>query len=696
METVLIAEEAILILPAAAFGSNCIARFTLSGSGSYYISSNGTETTASIQQFPNGWYRCSLTSQATATASPPVQFRLSGSSTNGTQNYTGDGTSGIYVWGAQLEAGSFPTSYIPTEGSTVTRAADVTSITGRNFGSVNLLPYSEEFDQTGTLSRASLIPNDALAPNGSLTADKLVEDTSDGTHFNRSVENSANIPTNFSIYAKSAGSDLVLNAQNPDSGAYRVYFDLSNGTSTVLQNTSVTGSNSITDVGNGWYRCSINYSFTESDAYYLDKGTGSLGTNSYTGDGTSGIYLWGAQLEEGSTATDYIKSDVNFTSRGSTATYYDVNGVIQTAAVDEARTAAYLPDGNGNFVSAGDLLLEGSGTNLLSYSEEFDNAAWNISSGLFDFSSGSVVNAAIAPDGTLTADKLAPDASFTRNHMLRRSCNTGAVTYSVYLKPAGYNFAYLFFTQDNYEVMFDIANGTVVSENNSNVKGFIEYAGNGWFRCSAYNATGTQTEVRMYIAEASNKPNYSGDGTSGVYIWGAQLEANSYPTSYIPTSGSTATRAADVSTSAATFGNSWYEQSEGSFYGKWTTSATDSSTLFIASDNSANNYVYNWIDGDGDLRFRVRVSASNAFNEDTAITADADNKSVLAYAVNNFAAVLNGGTIISDFSGTVTTDLDRLDIGIYYSGLNVLNGTIRRLTYWPTRLSNDTLQTITT
>jgi len=126
-----------LVLPVGGFGANCIASFTLSGAGSYYITTSGTGTTADIQQFPNGWYRCWLTSQATATASPGVQIRLSSSSTNGTQNYTGDGTSGIYVWGAQLEADSFPTSYIKNVDAVLgaIRAADVASISGSNFSS---------------------------------------------------------------------------------------------------------------------------------------------------------------------------------------------------------------------------------------------------------------------------------------------------------------------------------------------------------------------------------------------------------------------------------------------------------------------------------------------------------------------------------------------------------------------------------
>jgi hypothetical protein len=124
-----------LILPLAGFGVNVTASFTLSGVGIYTISTSGTSTSAGIQAYPNGWYRCYLTSQATASANPSSQFRLSDSSTNGNANYAGDGTSGIYVWGAQVEAGSVPTSYIPTTASTVTRSADNAQMTGTNFSS---------------------------------------------------------------------------------------------------------------------------------------------------------------------------------------------------------------------------------------------------------------------------------------------------------------------------------------------------------------------------------------------------------------------------------------------------------------------------------------------------------------------------------------------------------------------------------
>ena len=108
-----------LVLPTAAFGVAVQAAFTLSDAGSYTINISGTNTSARIIPYPNGWYRCYLTSQATATDSSNIQIRISNSPTDATTTYQGDGTSGIYLWGAKLELGNVITPYVADSGITL-------------------------------------------------------------------------------------------------------------------------------------------------------------------------------------------------------------------------------------------------------------------------------------------------------------------------------------------------------------------------------------------------------------------------------------------------------------------------------------------------------------------------------------------------------------------------------------------------
>ena len=643
----------------------------------------------------NGWWRCQLT--LTPAGSTLYEWRV-GNADNGN----------VYLWGAQLEAGSFPTSYIPTEGSTVTRAADVTSITGRNFGSVNLVQYSEEFDQN-TQTKLSVTPNAIIAPNGQLTADKLVL-TQTGHAY---VE----------VYSGSVVST---------SNAYG-YIDLTTGES-VKQNGSWLGS-TVTDVGNGWWRIIITSDTNYTLSFYAKKGevnyvtwqlltlarigvsdTANINNTSASG----GIYVWGAQLEEGSTATDYIKSDVNFTSRGSTATYYDVNGVIQTAAVDEARTAAYLPDGNGNFVSAGDLLLEGAGTNLLPYSEEFDNAWWDKTSG--SGATGITANSIIAPDGTLTADTLFPDVytGTDGNQFVRLTDNqqfdeNTTYTFSLFAKKGGVDYlkitAVNFNTpRDHYAVNFNLDAGVVDDTDSfgtpTNTSSSITDVGNGWFKCvitfNLPGALGDNSNVEILPVKTSN-PTWVIYGRVNdptltpadyVYIWGAQLEQSSYATSYIPTSGSTATRAADVSTSAATFGNSWYEQSEGTFFVR--TQAQNDSVIIVADDGGFSNRKPQLAVGAASAMETAYVASNSVVASlSNSNTANTVFNGAVVYKVDDYAAVINGGTVISDTAGALPSNCTALRIGAFFNGGNPMDGTLRRLTYWPTRLSDDTLKTIT-
>jgi hypothetical protein len=176
-------------------------------------------------------------------------------------------------------------------------------------GSPNLLRWSEQFDNAvWTKDGTSTTANATTAPDGTATADKLVEAATTATHW--LYQQNAAVPAGLvtlSVYVKAGERSrfgLLLN--NGTDGTYgSATFNLSSGTVETLN----AGIATITDVGNGWYRCTLTGTTTISSAQnwytYL---LGVSGGSTYTGDGTSGLYLWGAQLNEGSTPLPYVKT----------------------------------------------------------------------------------------------------------------------------------------------------------------------------------------------------------------------------------------------------------------------------------------------------------------------------------------------------------------------------------------------------
>ena len=595
----------------------------------------------------------------------------------------------------QLEQGAFATSVIPTSGSTVTRAADVAGIYDDNFGvfRTNLLQYSEEFNNaawTPTSTAASVTANAGTAPNGTTTADliKGVSVAADQVYQTVTVANTT--AYTLSYFIKSVDSTSTRIGLFSPPSTWLAFVDIT-WTAGVPSTGSTSGSpTNITyaNFGDGWYRCSF---------------TATTATTSYqihfhpdrTNNQKSAL-LWGAQLEQGSTATDYIKSDVNFVSRASSATYYDVNGVIQTAAVDEARTAAYLPDGNGNFVSAGPLLLEPAGTNLLLQSENFGNT-W-IPVGLLAFGSGSTLNATTAPDGAITADLIVPSAVVGNHGVAVAWPGSGTRTLSIYAKPSGYS--QIAFTSSTSIIVFDLPSKAVVATPVDFSSGSVTALGNGWYRVSAVITSPAGGNMNILVANSS-LISFAGDGTSGIYLWGAQLEQSSHPTSYIPTTTSTVTRAADVSTSAATtvFESDWYRQDEGTVFAQynsvtWNADPNFPKPFVIATDDN-NSF---WIGGtpdDNQYRYRVRNGGVNQFGPaNMTRTPTLNNKTAMAIKAADFAVAADGGNLAAVSSGTVPT-VNSMIIGSDISSTNWVNQPIRRLTYWSTRLGNEVLQTIT-
>ena len=520
--------------------------------------------------------------------------------------------------------------------------------------SVNLLTYTQEFDNAawnkGT--SGSISANNAVSPDGTTTADTYTWATATPNYAFLSQSATA-VSTNahtFSIWLKRPAG----------SGSRTVRLTVSDVTTSSANSSSFT-------VTEAWQR----FEFTRTSA----NSTGLVGVGLALGvTGTpiaAGeiIEVWGAQLQTGSTATTYTR---NFGGRFPPRFDYD--------------PVTLLPRG---------LLVEEQRTNLMLRSEEFDNAAWNKDNVT------ATANATTSPDGTSNADTLVENTATTPHRIIAASSFSfvSGTTYtaSIFAKNAGRRYLNLnWAVAFNARATFDLQTGTI--SNTASGTATITDLGNGWYRCTVTNAatvTATNNGYFQLSNSSTGTDTYTGDGTSGLYVWGAQLEAGAFATSYIPTVASQVTRTADVVTIAAPNFAPWYNQSEGTIFVEATAYAgTNSNRYYEFNDGTGSNLIQGfaspstintcWVDVGGVGQARLSTSGSP-----TALT-----KIAAAVRLNDFAASLNGAAPATDISGTLPT-VNRLGIGNNPTGTSALNGHIRSIRYYPVRLTNATLQALT-
>ena len=636
------------------------------GHGAVFNLSNGTFTlvggtaAASITLVNNGWYRCSCTAtRAGGSGTNNIRLLTNNGTTN---NYTGDGVSGFYLWGAQLEQSSTVGEYIPTT-STINSAPrfDHNPTTGESLGLLveeqrsNLLVQSENFGTTWTSFGNTVAINTASAPDGQTTADTLVPNNGQGTSGVTQVVPAGLADSTvytFSVFIKFAGLTAFnlqfYNKANTFFGSRNL-----NPQTGLLSGSEFGGTTSVVAYPNGWYRLIL---------ANLNSGTGATAPNarivcSATGDGVSGAYIWGAQVEAGAFPTSYIPTT--------------------TAAATRSADVASITGSN----------FGTTRTNLLQRSEEFQTG-WT-RAGVLAFGSGSVTDAAIAPNGTMTADLITEDTSVSSVHRVNQGCTVaaGSNTVSIYAKRANgiRNVEINANALTNAKAVFDLGNGAVGEVSNGTAS--IQSVGNGWYRCSVtgVSAGGTST---LFIQAATDttaaSSTYTGDGTSGIYLWGAQLETGSTATAYIPT----------TTAAASVFESSWYRQDEGTFLSHYAAGVSGARPL-LASNSDAQE------------RFEQRVVAN--FRQGTVTLAGVGNseyadtgRALVAGTAWKHAIAQNGTTLaigselnVAQIAISRSPAVDRLWVGSFVGTGTFLNGHIRRLTYWPARLPNSTLQTIT-
>jgi hypothetical protein len=380
----------------------------------------------------------------------------------------------------------------------------------------------------------------------------------------------------------------------------------------------------------------------------------------------------------------------------------DSAGVLQTAATDVPRF-----DHNPLTGESLGLLVEEQRTNLLLRSEEFDNASWTKTQ-INAFGSGSVVDAIAAPNGSITADLITENTA-TAGHRVSQDTVSGTValgtyTTSVYFKSKERTRCYLNYTDNatgEVTATFNLSNQSSSITAGGSWTGSlasIQAVGNNWYRCSLTATKGNSSfalNLRVGIADNSSNISYTGDGTSGIYIWGAQLEAGAFASSYIPTTTAAATRNADVAQITGTNFSSWYRQDEGTLYAE-TRGVLGSSIIFSVDDGTTSNRIIAGYNAATSIQWRVVAGGVEQLNVNPGgIPATAGDllRYAHAYRANNFGGAANGASTMAVSSGSVPS-VNRINIGSNVNSVGQPNGHIRRFVYWPQALPGQ-LQAIT-
>jgi len=385
--------------------------------------------------------------------------------------------------------------------------------------------------------------------------------------------------------------------------------------------------------------------------------------------------------------------------------------LLRTAAINEPRLEY---DASGNPLG---LLIEEARTNLLAYSEGF-TSGW---SDIFCFTTA---NAIASPDGAVSGAKLQEDSSgvngprFFPNNNAVLTANQ-AQTLSCFFKAGTSAYAYLTIrhSQGNVAaVEFDLTSGTVNSTTvfgNMTLNGSdITSVGNGWYKCSVTATSSASTTSGFYLlamtdgsgVTSAGYPNYALTGKN-IYAWGAQLEEGAFPTSYIPTSGSTVTRAVD--SAVATLSDFYYRQKHGSMVVEFTSKYDESAALYkrvyeIGNTGTSVNRILLFAKTDVTrLTSQVRDNDSPQYSE--TLTSSLPNgtgvysKAAMAWEINNAHAAFDGnvvGSVDTDVSLTQTRDT----LGIMRSTTGTtatLTGHIKSIQYYPLRVADAKLETLT-
>jgi hypothetical protein len=363
--------------------------------------------------------------------------------------------------------------------------------------------------------------------------------------------------------------------------------------------------------------------------------------------------------------------DLTFT-RASTATRVNEDGLIESVATGVPRI-----DFTGG--GCGKLLLEPQRTNLALRSEEFDNGSW------VKVATTVTANTTTSPDGTTTAEKIIPSATLSSHSIYQNIGTIGDVrTLSCFVKKVDYRYVSLQYGTASSRFDFD----TLTFSGGTNTG--YDVLPNGWYKIYATLTATVNARATILIPDNLGNISYVGDGTSGTFVWGAQLEAGSYPTSYIPTTTTAVTRVAE--TASKTGISALIGQTEGTIFldTKYLANASASARWFkvfgISNEIGLSFYTLNNV--------RVYINGTN----DVILTSPLSSNGVkIAFAYNATGVVLFINGVQYSLPNGGSQIMSSLDSVLFDAGVAAFQqANVNSFMTFPTRKSNTELATLTT
>lgn len=391
-----------------------------------------------------------------------------------------------------------------------------------------------------------------------------------------------------------------------------------------------------------------------------------------------------------------IESGVTF-ARASTATNINSSGFVGAVGSNIPRFG-YDPV----TLAKQGLLIEGQRTNSIPFSQNFDEAAYWFPSTTITITSGAVQS----PGGASNAARLFVNLAGTAFFYTDVIATSGDASYAIYAKASSGNLEANTFkvrnvttSADLLKVTINYGTGEVTIVSGTGIA-YSENAGNGWWRVYLLCRTGiTSTNTLRFFAAFADDTEAVG---RAAYIWGAQVELNDTASSYIPTSGTAATRAAEIVSMSGTSFTRWYSPLQGSFFVEYLSPTRTLRYVFTVGAGSFADLIgLNCNSINTTSTFLIRSGGSQVSANDNVTIGNFFRKTAISYgnltaSISSYSISSNGSTVATSSTAgySVPSSFSSLTIGRRTDGVEWLFGYIKSIRYYPVRLPNDVLQVL--